>query len=461
MKLISILKKDLLILIRNQAEMAVLFLMPLAFIIPISLALGSGDGYGVNRDNRMIPLPVINYDGGPRAQDLLNSIGQSLFLENTFTAEQIRDLDLGSDPDCSPLLDIKTATPEATAAPVETSALGAPTPTMVRVQSQEILPSSPACNEKVARAMLRRSRRNAALLIAKDFSQTVDAGAPAEVTLLYDPAGDSIQLQQIAGVVKGATMRLSVENSVKNGLGQLSDLVVFAPEKIRASITGQASQAPAGEQKPALSLKKVAPENLQLSATPDTYQQTIPGYAVMFVFFLVSALSGSIRDERQHGTFRRLMSAPISKVELLGGKFLAALCIGLFQVILLFLVGSLIFHLGLGNDPLAFLLLTLALVLAAAALGLAVSTTSLGGAGLTTPIIISALLGGCMFPLELMPPFLRSLSYFVPHSWALKGYQNLMVRGLGLEEVIPQIAALLGFALLFFLFAAWRFRYEE
>ncbi|MBE0695468.1 MAG: ABC transporter permease, partial [Anaerolineaceae bacterium] len=58
-------------------------------------------------------------------------------------------------------------------------------------------------------------------------------------------------------------------------------------------------------------------------------------------------------------------------------------------------------------------------------------------------------------------PFLRSLSNIVPHSWAIKGYQNLMVRGLGLEEVLPQIGMLLGFALLFFLFAVWRFRYEE
>ncbi len=60
-----------------------------------------------------------------------------------------------------------------------------------------------------------------------------------------------------------------------------------------------------------------------------------------------------------------------------------------------------------------------------------------------------------------MPPFLRSISYIVPHSWALKGYQNLMVRGLGLQEVLPQVGVLLGFALLFFLIAIWRFRFDE
>jgi ABC-2 type transport system permease protein len=464
MKLFSILKKDLLILIRNQAEMTVLFIMPLAFIIPISLALGSGDGYGINRGNSMIRLPVVNYDSGPRAQDLLSVIGESLLLENTFTADQVTNLNLGSDPDCFSALLMLTAPSQATPAQLETGAPGftpEPSPVVETAASQSRAVTSPTCNEKVARALLKLSQRSAALVIPEGFSQAFNAGEKAEVTLLYDPVGDSIQLQQIAGVVKGATTRLSVENRVQDGMRQLSHLVVFAPEEIRNLITQQVSQAQPAEQSPAISLHKVAPENLRLSAAPDTYQQTIPGYTVMFVFFIVSALSGSIRDEKQYGTLRRLLRAPISKTELLGGKFLAALCIGLAQVLLLFLVGSLVFNLGLGNDPVAFLLLTIALVLAAASLGLAVAATSLGGASLATPIIISALLGGCMFPLDLMPPFLRSLSYFVPHSWALKGYQNLMVRGLGLQDVLPQIAALLGFALLFFLFATWRFRYEE
>ena len=83
------------------------------------------------------------------------------------------------------------------------------------------------------------------------------------------------------------------------------------------------------------------------------------------------------------------------------------------------------------------------------------------GAGLAAPLIIGALLGGCMFPIDLMPPFLRSLSYAMPHSWALNGYLSLIVRGLGLQEILPQIGALLGFALVFFLIAVWRFRFDD
>jgi ABC-2 type transport system permease protein len=469
MKLLSILKKDFLILIRNQGNMAVLFIMPLAFIIPICLALGSGDGYGIGRNNHMIQLPVINYDGGPRAQDLLASIGESLALENNFSPETITSLELANDPDCAQVIHPFTPTPgptqtEQTATPqtTQTASGTAVIPTVELTPTPTPAPtSSPLCNEKIARAMLKHSWRSAVLLIPKGFSAQMDEGKGVEVTLLYDPAGDSVHFEQIEGVIEGAMVRISVRSRISAGMDQLSSLVEFAPPNVRHKINRQVVIGPTKGQQPAVNLRKVAPENYQFSGVADTYQQTLPGYTVMFVFFIASSMAGSIRQERLNGTFRRLLSAPISRAELLGGKLLATLFIGLIQVFLLFLVGALVFRIGLGNDPVAFLMLTIALVFAAASLGLAVSTTSIKGGALSVPLIISALVGGSMFPLDLMPPFLRTLSYFVPHSWALKGYQNLMVRGLGLQEVLPQIAALCGFALLFFLFALWRFRNEE
>ncbi len=391
MKLFTLLKKDLLILVRNQADMAVLFLLPLAFIIPVSLALGRGDGYGINRENQMIRLPVINYDDGPRAQDLLASIGESLFLENTYSVEQIENLGLVEDPECAGLFQSSAPTPEATASLSERTPQAEQTGVSVYLEAASTAtpgstetqppPTSPACNEKIARAMLQRSQRSAALIIPEGFSASVGAGEQVELTLVYDPAGDSTRFQQIEGVVQGAATRLSVKNKVASGMEQLDNLIVFAPEEIRRTIAEQPTQAPGDLSKPAVNLRKVAPENYRLSGTPDTYQQTIPGYTVMFVFFLIPSLAGSIRLEKLHGTFRRLLSAPISSAEILGGKLLASLLIGLVQVVVLFLIGSLVFHMGLGNDPIAFLLLTIALVLArfARAGG---ATTHLRAAGL-------------------------------------------------------------------------------
>lgn len=425
MKLLSILRKDLLILVRSHAEMAVLFLMPLAFIIPISLALGRGDGYGINSENHMIPLPVINQDGGPRAQDLLASIGEGLLLENHYTEGQIKSLDLENDPACSG------------------GDFGA------------------ACQELAAKTLVSRSRRIAMLIIPPGFSASVNKNEAVEIQLLYDPAADTAQYQMVVGVIQGAATRLSVQNRVADGMVQLQNLLIFAPEDVRQSIEDEISQPVEPDQKSAVNLQKTAPKNYITNRFPDTYQQTIPGYTVMYVFFIITSMSGSIRQEKLNGTFRRLLSSPTSRSEILGGKILASMVVGVIQVTFLFLVGVMLFGLKLGNDPLAFFLLTIALVLSAACLGLAASTFSKAGFVMAAPLIIAALLGGCMFPVDLMPPFLRTLSLAVPHSWALHGYQNLMVRGLGIQDVLPQIGMLLLFSAIFFLFAVWRFRFDE
>ncbi len=430
MKLFSILKKDLLILLRDRVEMLVLFLMPLAFIIPISIALGSGDGYGIHRANQMIPLPVVDYDHGQRAQSLLNATGESLKLETEYNLEQIQSAGLLNDPDCA--------------------------------QTESEAPvNNPVCVEKVGSAFLEQGARSAVLIIPQGFSTAIDAGEKAQVTLLYDPAGDAARFQQIEGVIKGATIRLSLQNQVTGGLNQLNDLVALAPADIRQSIEQQASTPQPENQKPAIHLDQTVPADYTPVETPDTYQQTIPGYTVMFVFFIMASMVSSIRQERLQRTFRRLLSAPITRAEMLGGKMLATMAIGLLQVFLLFGVGALAFKLSLGSDPLAFLLLTIAMVTTAASIGLAVSTTGLRGGALAAILMIAALLGGCMFPLDLMPSYLRTASYFVPQSWALTAYQNLMVRGQGLQEIFPQILALLVFAALFFWIALRRLDFEK
>jgi len=429
MKLFSILKKDLLILLGDRVEMAVLFLMPLAFIIPISIALGAGDGYGVNRNNTMISLPVADYDRGQYALALKNSTGESLKLEIEYGADLIQPLGLQEDADCA-------TEPE--------------TPT-----------DNPACIEKVGRALLQQSARSAVLVIPAGFSKAIDAGKPAKVTLLYNPGGDSVRLQQVEDVINGSAIKISLQKQVSGGLSRLNDLVVLAPNEVRQSVQTQVSQPQPKNQKAAVSLVQNFPEKFTLVAKPDTYQQTIPGYTVMFVFFISITMASSIGQERLLGTFRRLTTTPISQAELLGGKLLATMVIGLLQVFLLFIVGAVAFKLDLGGDPLAFFLLTITLVATATAIGFAASTTPLRGGSLAASLVIAALLGGCMFPLDMMPPFLRSISYLVPQSWALNGYQNLMVRGQGVQEVFPQIAVLLGFAAIFFLFALRRFEFDK
>lgn len=416
MQILSVLKNDLKLLLRDRGGLAVLFLMPLAFVLPISFALGSGDGYGINEDAGE-QLPVINYDGGDHAQELLDILESSFQIENDFTTEQA-------------------------ALAVDCAQTG------------------PACDEKIATALVEGSERIAALLIPPGFSAAIDAGQHITLTMLYDPVADAADRQLFEGVIEGAAMQLSIENQISMGEGQFDDMLIFAPEELHESIREQQRAAETQEeQEPALSLVKVEPDNFTLLQTPDTYQQTVPGYTVMYVFFIIVYLNSAIQDEKHNGTFKRLFSLPVSRRNLLGGKLLTGLVIGLAQVAIMFGIGVFVFGMDLGQDLVALFLLSVSLVTAATAIGLAAATTNAGNV-LLAPVIVGALLGGCMFPIDLMPQFLRIVSYVVPHSWAMTGYQDLMVRGQGLLQVLPQIGVLLAFAAVFFVISVRRFDYD-
>jgi ABC-2 type transport system permease protein len=432
MKLFSILRKDLQILLRDRANLFMLFLVPLAFIISISLALGAGDGYRFGRSDATTSLPIVNYDAGPRAQELLTTVGESLPLVLGTDSQAVRAAGLAEEPRCQPL-----------------------------DQNEEGPRYGPACAELVAQHLLRTSSRTAVLIIPPGFSDNVNAGRRTWVTLLYDPSGSSIRLQRIESVVQAATLQLTLENRYTSSMNQLLALSTFGPDSLRAAVADQArlpEEDP--DRPPALSIIKTSPTDSAPTRTPDTYQQTIPGFTVMFVFFVVFGLASSIRDERSDGTFRRLLGMPVSRLELVASKLLATMVIGMAQVAFLFAAGVLLFNLQLGQDLPALVLLTLMLVTAASALGLAISTTNISRGRLVALLVAAAFIGGCVVPLGLMPPVVRMISFVVPHSWAMNGFLNLLVREMGIRAVLPHLAALLGFALLFFVIAARRLNLE-
>ena len=74
--------------------------------------------------------------------------------------------------------------------------------------------------------------------------------------------------------------------------------------------------------------------------------------------------------------------------------------------------------------------------------------------------MVMALLGGCWYPIELFPQFVRTAVKILPTSWAMQGMLNIVLRGQGLSSILPQAGVLLLFAAVFFAIGVWRFRYE-
>ncbi len=205
------------------------------------------------------------------------------------------------------------------------------------------------------------------------------------------------------------------------------------------------------------------PKRFEVRRRPTSTEQNVPAYTIFGVFFIVLTLASSFLQEKKDGTFQRILVAPLSKTALLIGKLLPYYLVNLAQIGLMFGIGVVIFGIHFGNIP---ALVTVSLALAAAANGLGLMVASLAKTeaqvnGLSVLLAITlAALGGMMVPTFIMPGFLKALSLFTPHAWALSGYQDVIIRGLGMKDILSETFVLLGFASLFFGIALWRFRFD-
>jgi ABC-2 type transport system permease protein len=171
------------------------------------------------------------------------------------------------------------------------------------------------------------------------------------------------------------------------------------------------------------------------------------------VFFLMFAVAGSCRDlhrEQKTGTFQRQLLSPVRRTDFLLGKWLSAATQGVIMLGVLFLVGALLYRINLGPDPYSLVVTVLLCCTAASGLFLflaLVSPTEKVMDNLTTVVIlISAMLGGNMIPLESMPPWMASFGQFGFNYWANLSFQNIMVADKGLAEDIQPVLVLGAFS---------------
>jgi linearmycin/streptolysin S transport system permease protein len=188
------------------------------------------------------------------------------------------------------------------------------------------------------------------------------------------------------------------------------------------------------------------------------------GQLITWVFIPLFGISALFAYERQQGTLRRLLTTPANKATFLLGTISGQVVMALMQMLLLVGFGILVMKLNWGREPLALFLILFASALAAASFGTTMGTfiKSEGQAsGLSVMFgMVFALMGGCWYPLEMFPPAIQNAVKVLPTTWAMQGMLDLVLRGGGLQNVLPEVGVLLGFAVIFFSVGVWRFRYE-
>ena len=221
----------------------------------------------------------------------------------------------------------------------------------------------------------------------------------------------------------------------------------------------------------AQSIQEDAPERVTVieGTTPDQIEydpraNSSAGQLITWVFIPLFGISALFAYERQQGTLRRLLTTPSRKATFLLGTITGQVAMALVQMSLLVGFGILVMKLNWGREPLALFVILLASALAAAAFGTTMGTfikTEGQASGLSIMFgMVFALMGGCWYPLELFPAAIQNAVKVLPTTWAMQGLLDLVLRGGGLMDILPEAGVLLGFAVVFFTVGVLRFRYE-
>lgn len=408
--------KELQILIRDKAALFVLFLMPLllATIIggPSSLAKRTAETAAGEEPALLVPVYLVNQDSGP------------------YGAEVVKAL-----------------------------------------RGINVLQIEEPASLEAADALVAEGDRAAAIVIPAGFTRQIDAGEPTAVVVIADPAQKEAA-GIVAGIVNQAVGELGAVAEIRYGVRSVLEQTGSldgAPAEVRQAAEAQTlgviwTQVQQIRQNPVIAVRSEDLKGIETRPASGPMDWYIAGFAVMFAFFILTVVSPAMLQEKEQGTFRRLLASPIHRASLIGGVMLAYTLVVFLQLLFMFGVGRLVFGINLGDSLLGLGLTMLATALAATTLGLLVGSVSktseqANSLGMMLGFVL-AIVGGFPIPWFTLGGVMGFISNLTPHAHAIQAFKGLTVEFVPLMQAMPHILVVFGFAVVFFAVALWRYRYE-
>jgi len=295
------------------------------------------------------------------------------------------------------------------------------------------------------------------LVIPAGLGETVARGEQARVFLATDPDANGQAtivaelhigraLTRLVGALVEMQAELGEDESLDlqvDRLAQMRDLADRPPlVVVAASFAGRGRPVPGG------------------------FGQAVPGMMTQFIIMMVM-IAGAVylTEEKLSGVLRRLAVAPFTPRTLIAGKVSGLVMLALLQSAVLIAAGSIIgyfklfgadFYWGDSVPGLAVMIISFAVAAAGITLfyGAILSSPTQASAVSWLSGMVMAGLGGCWWPLEIVPPWLRTAGHVFPTAWMMDGMHQLISFGNGLTAVLPYAAILLAYGLVFGLLGA-------
>jgi len=395
-KLFLIGVKDLKLMFRDRAALIFMLLAP--FLLTIGMGFVTGRFSGGSGGISDIPVVIVNLDNG--------QLGDALV--GLFNSEELADL---------------------------------------------VEPTT-SSNPEAARQLIDDDQAAAAIIIPKGFTRSI---IPPEGTAFdqgyVEPEAVQIEVYTNptrptgAGIVKAIVDEFvsRVEGGRMRGMTTFAGLMqsgLLNPQNAGSEVR-DLFQNVGQTESTAITLK--TDEEGADAVESDLLAYFAPGIALMFLMYTVSYGGRSILAERSGGTLPRLMVSPTQTGQVLGGKVLGIIFMGIAQVGILILASTVFFQVKWG-DPLGVIVLILAAVFGASGWGMLITAVAqtpaqVGSTGSAIMLIFS-ILGGSFISLDNFPPSMRTISKITPNSWGLDGF-TILARGGTLNNLTEPILALI------------------
>jgi ABC-2 type transport system permease protein len=295
----------------------------------------------------------------------------------------------------------------------------------------------------------------AAVIIPEGYGHTSMHGKRARMTLIADTSttsGTSIKSDLLAAAVR-------LENAVRTAL------IFDDADREQTPFRYILDEAIKRWEDPPIIVKETSSSLLlEQNARNNAMVHLSPAMMLQFAVAGLMTAAQIIVSERKARALQRMLTMDVEKTHILCGHFLAIYTLIMFEFFALITFGQFVLGINYLHVPEATLLVAAAAAACFAALGLLIGmiarTEDQAVIFSLVPMFVFSGLGGAWVPLEATSETFQLIGHFTPVAWAIDGFKNIIIRGWGVESVLTSVVVLLGYAVLFFGLAAWRFRVE-
>jgi ABC-2 type transport system permease protein len=278
----------------------------------------------------------------------------------------------------------------------------------------------------------------AAVVIPRGFGADLKAGRPTEVQLIADGT-DPLTAQVLVGYVSVITSLFSEE------------YIIERVSRAGVPVTGLPLDA-----------------RIRVWFNPELESKNfiIPGLIAVIMMVIAGLLTSlTVAREWERGTMEQLISTPVKVPELIIGKLVPYVELGLIDFVLALLVGTLIFGVPLKGSVVLLFSLTLIFLVGAMSMGILISIVAKKQVQASQMAILATflpgfILSGFVFPISNMPFVLKAITYVVPARYFVTILKGIFLKGVGLAVLWWEGLLLLIFTGLMFALAMRKFKKE-